>query len=259
METLQQWWQWIVERWQVEDVILEGSEHTWLILVVTVVVFIAVWSDRVWDKTKFSATLIHEIGHSMNAFFTGRRLHGLKVHSDSSGVAVSSGKQRGIGMLFTVIAGYPAPSILALVLAYLLSIGYAGMALTFYHTLLLIGLFLVRNAFGLLTVLSTIIATLGITIWNNPYAVSLTVIVLIIVYGVGGIRGTMALAQVHGARWNKGLSKQQKKSEIENSKTSDASQAARLTMMVIPAWAWIAGFMIFNIAALGASMWLLLA
>lgn len=259
METLQAAWQWLTERWNVESVLLTGdTDYTWFILGGIALAFIAVWSDNVWDRVKFSSTLIHEIGHSVMAIATGRRLHGLKVHSDSSGVSVSSGRDKGLGMLLTVVAGYPAPGLLALLLSFLMSIDYAGMALTLYHTLLIFGLLSVRNAFGLWTVLTTILATIGITVWNNPYAVSITVLVLIIMYGVGGIRGTIALIKVHGARWNGAIPKKQRIEQQKSSKDSDASQAARLTLYAVPTWIWIAGFMLVNVACLGLSILLLL-
>lgn len=259
METLKTWWHWLIERWNVEAVLFIGdTDYTWVILGSIALVFIAVWSDQVWEKVKFSSTLIHEIGHSVTALLTGRRLHGLKVHSDSSGVSVSSGRDKGVGMLLTVVAGYPAPSLLALFMSFLLSIDYAGMALTLYHTLLLFGLLSVRNAFGLWTVLTTILATIGITVWNNPYAVSITVLALIILYGVGGIRGTIALIKVHGARWNGAIPKQQRIEQQKSSKDSDASQAARLTLYTVPTWIWIIGFLLFNVASFGLSVWLLL-
>lgn len=249
-----------MDRWQVEDVVLSAdNDYTWLILVVAGLMLALSWSDTVWEKTKFSSTLIHEFSHSLVAALTGRRLHGLKVHDDSSGVATTSGKKnKGLGMLLTTIAGYPGPGLLALLLAWLLSIGYAGMALTIYHTILLFSLLLVRNAFGLLTALSTIIITIGITIWNDPYAVSITVIALVVLYGVGGIRGTISLIKVHGARWNGGVPKKERLSQKENAKTSDAHQASKLMMHVVPTWGWVAVFMIFNVAALVVSMALLL-
>lgn len=262
METLIQAWQWILERWQVEDVILtEENTATWIIAIIAVVMFIVVWSDKVWDKVQFTNTIIHEVSHSVVAMLTGRRLHGLKLHSDASGVAVSSGNPRGIGMLLTTIAGYPGPSLLAVLMSWLLSIGYAGAALTIYHVLLLFGLLLVRNFFGLFAILSTAIFTLGVTIWGSPFMVSLTVIALILLYAVGGVRGTISLVKVHVAAGKnmKHLTRQQQKDEQENVQSSDASQAARLTFYILPTWFWIAAFLLMNAAALVMSLWLLIA
>ena len=41
---------------------------------------------------------------------TGRRLAGIRLHSDTSGLTVSRGKPTGIGMILTAAAGYTAPS-----------------------------------------------------------------------------------------------------------------------------------------------------
>ena len=41
---------------------------------------------------------------------SGRRLDGIRLHSDTSGLTVSRGKPTGIGMVLTAAAGYTAPS-----------------------------------------------------------------------------------------------------------------------------------------------------
>ena len=48
------------------------------------------------------------------ALLTGRRLAGIRLHSDSSGVTVSVGRPRGPGMVAMLAAGYPAPALLGL-------------------------------------------------------------------------------------------------------------------------------------------------
>lgn len=257
IDNLTEAWAWLSARWRVEDTVLTAdNDQAWVIIAIVVVALLVTLNEKVWSKMRFSSTLIHECSHSLVAFLTGRRLHGLKVHDDSSGVAVSSGKSRGLGMILVTIAGYPGPGALALLLAWMLSAGYAGAALTVYHTILLFGLLLVRNPFGLLTALSTILITIGITIWNDPYAVSITVIALVVLYGVGGVRGSIALAKVHGAKWDGSRTKKDRLSLKDNAKTSDAHQAFRLTL--IPTWIWVAAFFSFNVFALVLSViWLL--
>ena len=58
-----------------------------------------------WSVTRHVVTLVHEAGHAIVALLTGRRLNGIRLHSDTSGLTVSSGKPRGPGMIATAAAG----------------------------------------------------------------------------------------------------------------------------------------------------------
>ena len=70
-----------------------------------------------WRFARNGGTIVHEAGHALAAVLVGRRLQGIKLHSDTSGVTVSRGKPEGPGMAFTAMAGYMAPSVLGLLFA----------------------------------------------------------------------------------------------------------------------------------------------
>jgi len=74
-------------------------------------------------------TLVHEAGHAVVAVLTGRRLNGIRLHSDTSGLTVSSGKPRGAGMIATAAAGYLAPAALGLGSVLLVDAGHTPWAL----------------------------------------------------------------------------------------------------------------------------------
>lgn len=119
-----------------------------------VVAFVLVGWRLTWPWIRLAVTVVHEAGHALVAVLVGRRLAGIKVHSDTSGVTVSRGRPRGPGMVVMLMAGYLAPAVLGLVAALLFSHGHA-LALLWLLILVLVGVLVwVRNGYGLLTVLA---------------------------------------------------------------------------------------------------------
>ena len=47
------------------------------------------------------------------AVVCGRRLRGIRLHSDTSGLTLSSGRPTGAGMVFSLAAGYLTPSLVS--------------------------------------------------------------------------------------------------------------------------------------------------
>ena len=93
-----------------------------LLVVVTAVVALAVVVARLpWRIARNAVTIAHEGGHALVALLTGRRLHGIRLHSDTSGLTLSAGRPTGPGMILTLLAGYVAPSLLGLGGAWLLA------------------------------------------------------------------------------------------------------------------------------------------
>jgi hypothetical protein len=106
-----------------------------------------------WPQVRLGVTVVHEAGHAVVAVLVGRRLSGIRLHSDTSGLTVSRGKPRGPGMVLMLAAGYLAPALLGLLAAYLLGAGH-GIGLLWLLVLLMAGLLVwVRNGYGLLVVL----------------------------------------------------------------------------------------------------------
>jgi len=114
----------------------------------------------VWPLTRYAVTLAHEAGHAIAAICTGRRLTGVRLHSDTSGLTLSKGKPRGPGMVVTAAAGYVAPSLLGLGGSALIASGQLRVLIWGALVLTLAMLPFIRNIFGMLVVLAAA-ATFG--------------------------------------------------------------------------------------------------
>jgi len=119
-----------------------------------VMALVLVGWHRTWPWIRLAVTVVHEAGHALVAVLVGRRLAGIKVHSDTSGVTVSRGRPRGPGMVVMLMAGYLAPAVLGLLAALLFVHGHALALLWLLIAVLLGVLVWVRNGYGLLTVLA---------------------------------------------------------------------------------------------------------
>lgn len=120
-----------------------------------------------WPQVRLGVTVVHEAGHAMVAVLVGRKLDGIRLHSDTSGLTVSRGRARGPGMVLMLAAGYLAPALLGLLAAYLLGAGH-GVGLLWLLVLLLVGLLVwVRNGYGLLVVLVLGGGLFALTWWGS--------------------------------------------------------------------------------------------
>src|SRR5690242_1749236 len=96
----------------------------WLVLATGLLALAAVLMRGAWHVTRNAVTIAHEGGHGLLALLSGRRLDGIRLHSDTSGLTVSRGKPHGLGMVLTAAAGYTAPPLLGLAGAGLLAAGH---------------------------------------------------------------------------------------------------------------------------------------
>jgi peptidase M50B-like protein len=127
----------------------------WLVAAAALVALAAVLHGRTWQVSRNVVTIAHEGGHALAALLTGRKLDGIKLHSDTSGVTVSRGKPHGPGMVFTALAGYLTPPLLGMVFAGLLSLGRITLMLWASLALLAGMLVMIRNLYGVLSVAVT--------------------------------------------------------------------------------------------------------
>src|SRR5690625_1643101 len=125
------------------------------VLAVGVAAFVLTWSPFGYRLVRHLATLLHEAGHALVAVLVGRKLSGIRLHSDTYGLTLSRGKPTGPGMVATLLAGYPAPAIVGLGGAWLVSAGYAAGMLWALVALCAIMLVFIRNFYGLWVVLVT--------------------------------------------------------------------------------------------------------
>ncbi|MEU6849986.1 M50 family metallopeptidase [Actinacidiphila alni] len=214
----------------------------WLIGATALLALAAVLVRGVWHVTRNAVTIAHEGGHGLLALLTGRRLEGIRLHSDTSGLTVSRGRPRGPGMVLTAAAGYTAPPLLGLAGAALLAAGHITALLWGATALLLVMLVMIRNAYGALTVVITGALFLLVS-WLTKAQVQAAFAYLVVWFLlVGGARPVFELQSTR---------------RRERSGTSDADQLARLTHT--PAALWLLLFYAVAICSLiGGARWLLL-
>jgi hypothetical protein len=203
---------------------------------------LAVGWRALWQLTRNVVTIAHEGGHALVAVLMRRRLHGIRLHSDTSGLTVSSGKPYGPGMVFTAAAGYLAPSALGLGGAWLLSAGHTTALLWAVVALLLGVLIEVRNAFGVLTVLMTGGLCFAVSWFGGAELQGAFAYLSVFFLLLGGVRPVVEL---------------QTKRARGQARDSDADQLARLTGL--PGLLWVVLFLAVSLGSLGLGVrWLLL-
>ena len=219
----------------------QPDPEQWLVLAAGAVALLAVLPHGVWRLSRNAVTIAHEGGHGLVALLSGRRLDGIRLHSDTSGLTVSRGKPTGIGMVLTAAAGYTAPSLLGLGGAWLLAANHITALLWGATALLIAMLVMIRNAYGVLTVFVAGGAFLLVS-WLTDAEVQAA-----FAYGVvwflllGGVRPVFEL---------------QGKRRRGGAPDSDADQLSRLTQ--VPAAFWLFLFHLVSLCSLLAGgRWLL--
>ncbi|MGW8766650.1 M50 family metallopeptidase [Streptomyces sp. NPDC055815] len=196
---------------------------------------------RLWLLARNAITIAHEGGHGIVALAMRRRLEAIRLHSDTSGLTVTRGRPTGLGVVLTLAAGYPAAPLLGLGGAALLGTGHVTLLLWIATALLLALLVMVRNAYGVLTVVLTG-GTFVLVSWlAGPEVQSVFAYAVVWFLLLGGVRPAFEL---------------QRKRRHGGAPDSDADQLARLTQ--VPAGVWLLFFHTVAISALiGGGRWLL--
>lgn len=126
-----------------------------------------------WRVARHVVTIAHEGAHGVAALLSGRRLAGIRLHSDTSGLTVSRGRSTGPGMVATAVAGYVGPGLLGLGAAYLLSEHHALAVLWLAVVLLGLLLLQIRNFYGLYAVLVAGLGVFAVSWWGSAHVQSL--------------------------------------------------------------------------------------
>src|SRR5918997_582690 len=207
-----------------------------------VVALLVVATPALWRPARTVVTIAHEGAHGLAALATGRRLAGIRLHSDTSGLTVSAGRPTGPGMVLTCAAGYVGPGLFGLGAAALLAAGHAVGVLWALLVLLALLLVQIRNLYGLWAVLVTGAVVFGATWWLPP-------------------QGQTVFAAV--ATWFLLLAAPRTVLELQTARSrrrapdSDADQLARLTPF--PALFWVGVFLLVDVGSLVlGARWLLL-
>ncbi|MGI8752025.1 MAG: M50 family metallopeptidase [Acidimicrobiales bacterium] len=205
------------------------------VVVATVVIAAAlVVSPRAWSITRYAVTIAHEAAHGVVALAGGRRLAGIRLHADSSGVTLSRGRPGGPGMVAMLAAGYLGPALIGLGAAAALAGRHAVALLWGLLVLLALLLLQIRNFFGLWSVLVTGVAVFAVSWWLPGRAQSAFAYLVTWFLLLGALRSVLALV---GRRRRSGLGL-----------VSDPDQLARISPL--PAGAWVALFVLGTLGAL---------
>ena len=127
----------------------------WVIGLTGLVALAVVLNTGSWRLAGKVITIAHEGGHALVSVLSGRRLDGIRLHSDSSGVTYSRGRRNGPGLVLTAAAGYVMPSLLGAGAAWLLAARHLTAMLWLALVLLAATFLAVRNLFGAVAVLVT--------------------------------------------------------------------------------------------------------
>jgi peptidase M50B-like protein len=212
-----------------------------LLVLVTALIALAVVSVRpLWRVARNAITIAHEGGHALMALLTGRRLRGIRLEFDTSGLTLSAGRPTGPGMILTLLAGYIAPSLIGLAGAWILGGNRITLLLWLAVVLLLLMLINIRNAFGALSVIITGAIVVAVS-WYAPPQVQAT-------FAYAGVWFLL----IGGVRPVGELQKLRSRGRMRD---SDADQLARLTH--VPALFWVFLFGLVSVAVLAVGTFML--
>jgi hypothetical protein len=220
----------------------QDAPPVWIMLVCLAVAAVAVLSPPVWRWSRGLVTIAHEGGHAFMAIMMRRRLTGIRLHADTSGLTFSRGRPTGFGAAMTLFAGYTFPAALGLGAAALTGAG--RIVLLLWITLALLGIMLVfiRNWYGALALIVVGAGVFAATWYGNAIVQTVAAYAGAWLLLIGSVKPVMEL----GSRRRGG----------RGSGQSDADQLAGIT--ALPAGAWIFLFMLATVAATVWGTWMLL-
>lgn len=200
-------------------------------LVLAALALLLVAQPTTYRWIRHGVTVVHEAGHAAVAVLVGRRLSGIRLHSDTSGLTVSRGRPRGPGMVATLLAGYPAPALVGVLGAWVVGQGYAVGLLWAVVAATAAMVVFVRNAYGLWVLLVLGVGVAAASWWLPDVVLVWLAHLLVWSLLLAAPRSVVDLARA-GRRGS----------------GSDASQLAGLTG--VPGSLWTVAFLLVTVAAL---------
>ena len=204
-----------------------------LVLVTALIALVVVAVRPLWRVARNAITIAHEGGHALVALLTGRKLRGIRLEFDTSGLTLSSGRPNGPGMVLTLMAGYLAPSLLGLAGAWILGGNRITLLLWVAVALLLLMLINIRNVFGAISVIATGAIAFFVSWYASPQVQAAFAYAGVWFLLIGGVRPVGELQRLRSRG---------------RMPASDADQLAYQTML--PALFWVGLFGLVNIAVL---------
>jgi hypothetical protein len=187
----------------------------------------------IWPYTRMLVTITHEGAHGLAALLTGRRLQGIRLHSDTSGLTVSSGRPSGPGMVVMLLAGYLGPAVVGMGAVGLLIAGHSLGLLWLFVILLGLLLLQIRNFYGFVVVVGCALMLILVS-WYLPASMQ------------SGLAYVLTWTLLLAAP--KPVLELMRQRRRQRTPQSDADQLARLTRA--PAGLWAGGFLMINCAGL---------
>jgi peptidase M50B-like protein len=212
-----------------------------VVVTVALVALALVLLPRAWSLTRHVVTISHEGGHALVAVLTGRRLMGIRLHADTSGVTLSRGRPTGPGMVAMLAAGYLAPAVAGLGAALLLASGHSLALLWLAAGWLSLMLLQIRNAYGLLVLLVCGVGA-GLASWYLS-GTTLSLLAYLLTW----------LLLLSAPKPVLELMRQRRRGRARG---SDVDQLVRLTR--VPAVVWELLFLLANVAGLAVGVFVLL-
>ncbi|HEY6593286.1 MAG TPA: M50 family metallopeptidase [Asanoa sp.] len=204
-----------------------------LVALTGVAALVVVLTRLPWRVSRNVITIAHEGGHALAAVATGRRLHGIRLHADTSGLTLSAGRPSGPGMVLTLFTGYVAPSLIGLAGAWILGGNRITLLLWVAVLLLAAMLVMIRNLYGALAVVLTMAVLVGLSIYAEPRLQAAFAYAGVWFLLIGGVRPVGELQRLRS------------RGRLPD---SDADQLARITHL--PGLFWVGVFGLVNLAAL---------
>jgi hypothetical protein len=195
---------------------VQPAPDPWVVVVSALVALAIVGFGMSWQLSRGLITIAHEGGHALMALVTRRKLEGIRLHSDTSGVTLTRGRPNGPGMVLTALAGYLAPSMLGLAAAWLTEQGRITLLMWTVLLFLVCMLLLIRNLYGALILLATGGAVFALSMYAPDNVQQVVALVAVWFLLFGGVRPIIEL---------------QRKRRRRQARDSDADQLARLTIL----------------------------
>ncbi|MFI7420574.1 M50 family metallopeptidase [Nonomuraea sp. NPDC049684] len=195
---------------------VQPDPDPWVVLVSALAALAVVAFRTPWQVSRGLITIAHEGGHAVMALLTRRKLEGIRLHSDTSGVTLTRGRPNGPGMVLTALAGYLAPSLLGLAAAWLTEQGRITLLIWSVLLFLVCMLLLIRNLYGALILLVTGGAVFALSMYAPAEVQQIVAMVATWFLLFGGVRPIVEL---------------QRKRRRRQARDSDADQLARLTFL----------------------------
>ncbi len=175
-----------------------------------------------WRWFGLVSTVVHELGHAFSALMVGHRITGITLRLDHSGRTTSFGR-RGLRTVWSGFWGYPVPAVVGAGLVWAGLTGWGPAAMSAGTLVLVLTVLFIRNAGGLLILLGTIAAVIGLMLFVPPVFTGHLVLGLGLALLVGSVRDLLNVTLVH-LRHRHRLD------------TSDAYLLSRRTAIPSPVW-----------------------